>query len=240
MQLRVCLRIKNGPSLNGRHRLKGTHMMNRRAWVQYSAAWAAVACMASAPLAASAADMAPDAMIKQLSDEVLSTLKTDQSIRGGDVSKITSYVDSVVMPNVDFRRMMASAVGPKWRTATASQQQQLQDEFKKLMVNTYAGALHQVSDQTISVKPVRMQPADKEVVVRSEILGRGDPIQLDYRLVKTPGQGMGWKIYNLNVMGIWMVETYRNQFQEELNKPGGSPQTLIDSIAARNKANAGK
>lgn len=184
--------------------------------------------------------MAPDAMIKQLSEQVLNTLKTDQSIRGGDVSKITSYVDSVVMPNVDFRRMMASAVGPKWRTATAAQQQQLQDEFKKLMVNTYAGALHQVSEQTISVKPVRMQEGDKEVVVRSEILGRGDPIQLDYRLEKTPGQGLGWKIYNLNVMGIWMVETYRNQFQQELNKPGGSPQTLIDSIAARNKANAGK
>ena len=215
-------------------------MMNRRAWVRTGAAWAAVACMASTPLLASAADMAPDAMIKQLSEEVLNTLKTDQAIRAGDVSKITAYVDRVVMPNVDFRRMMASAVGPKWRTATASQQQQLQDEFKKLMVNTYAGALHQVSDQTINVLPVRMQPADKEVVVRSEIIGRGDPIQLDYRLQKTPGQGMGWKIYNLNVMGIWMVETYRNQFQEELNRPGGSPQTLIESIAARNKANAAK
>lgn len=220
--------------------VKGLNMMNRRAWVRTGAAWAAVACMASTPLLASAADMAPDAMIKQLSEEVLNTLKTDQAIRAGDVSKITAYVDRVVMPNVDFRRMMASAVGPKWRTATASQQQQLQDEFKKLMVNTYAGALHQVSDQTINVLPVRMQPADKEVVVRSEIIGRGDPIQLDYRLQKTPGQGMGWKIYNLNVMGIWMVETYRNQFQEELNRPGGSPQTLIESIAARNKANAAK
>ena len=220
--------------------VKGLDMMNRRAWVRTGAAWAAVACMASTPLLASAADMAPDAMIKQLSEEVLNTLKTDQAIRAGDVSKITAYVDRVVMPNVDFRRMMASAVGPTWRTATASQQQQLQDEFKKLMVNTYAGALHQVSDQTINVLPVRMQPADKEVVVRSEIIGRGDPIQLDYRLQKTPGQGMGWKIYNLNVMGIWMVETYRNQFQEELNRPGGSPQTLIESIAARNKANAAK
>ena len=220
--------------------VKGLNMMNRRAWVRTGAAWAAVACMASTPLLASAADMAPDAMIKQLSEEVLNTLKTDQAIRAGDVSKITAYVDRVVMPNVDFRRMMASAVGPKWRTATASQQQQLQDEFKKLMVNTYAGALHQVSDQTINVLPVRMQPADKEVVVRSEIIGRGDPIQLDYRLQKTPGQGMGWKINNLTVMGIWMVETYRNQFQEELNRPGGSPQTLIESIAARNKANAAK
>ena len=215
-------------------------MMNRRALVRTTAVWAAVACMASTPLLASAADMAPDAMIQKLSDEVLNTLKTDQSIRAGNVAKITSYVDTVVMPNVDFRRMMASAVGPKWRTATAAQQQQLQDEFKKLMVNTYAGALHQVSDQTISVKPVRMQADDKEVVVRSEIVGRGDPVQLDYRLQKTPGKGMGWQIYNLNVMGIWMVETYRNQFQEELNKPGGSPQTLIDSIAARNKANAAK
>ena len=216
------------------------NMMNRRTLVRYSAALAAVACMVSTPLVASAADMAPDAMIKQLSDDVLNTLKTDQSIRAGNVAKITTYVDSVVMPNVDFRRMMASAVGPKWRTATAAQQQQLQDEFKKLMVSTYAGALNQVSDQTINVKPVRMQPDDKEVVVRSEVVGRGDPIQLDYRLQKTPGQGMGWKIYNLNVMGIWMVETYRNQFQEELNKPGGSPQTLIDSIIARNKANAAK
>ncbi|MEG0920046.1 MAG: ABC transporter substrate-binding protein [Comamonas sp.] len=215
-------------------------MMNRRVLVQYTAAWAAVAALVAAPLAASAADMAPDAMIQKLSNDVLNTLKTDQAIRSGDASKIITYVDSVVMPNVDFRRMMASAVGPKWRTATASQQQQLQDEFKKLMVNTYAGALHQVGDQTISVKPVRMQAGDKEVVVRSEILGRGEPIQLDYRLEKTPGQGMGWKIYNLNVMGIWMVETYRSQFQEELNKPGGSPQTLIDSIAARNKANASK
>ncbi len=213
-------------------------MMNRRVLVRYTAAWAAVAALAAAPLAASAADMAPDAMIQKLSDEVLATLKTDQGIRSGDVSKITSYVDSVVMPNVDFRRMMASAVGPKWRTATASQQQTLQDEFKKLMVSTYAGALHQVGDQTISVKPVRMQAGDKEVVVRSEIVGRGEPIQLDYRLEKTPGQGMGWKIYNLNVMGIWMVETYRNQFQQEINANG--VQGLIDSIVARNKANTGK
>ena len=212
--------------------------MNRRVLVRYTAAWAAVAALAVAPLAASAADMAPDAMIQKLSDEVLSTLKTDQAIRSGDLSKITSYVDSVVMPNVDFRRMMASAVGPKWRTATAAQQQKLQDEFKKLMVNTYAGALHQVGDQTINVKPVRMQAGDKEVVVRSEIVGRGEPIQLDYRLEKTPGQGMGWKIYNLNVMGIWMVETYRNQFQQEINANG--VQGLIDSIVARNKANTGK
>ena len=213
-------------------------MMDRRVLIRWTAALTTAAAFVAAPLAATAADLAPDAMIQQLSDEVLNTLKTDQDIRSGDVSKVTSYVDRVVMPNVDFRRMMASAVGPRWREATPSQQQQLQDEFKVLLVRTYAGALNHLSDQTISVKPMRMQAGDTDVVVRSEVVGRGDPIQLDYRLVKTPGQGMGWKIYNLNVMGIWMVETYREQFQNELKANG--VQGLIDSIVARNKANAAK
>ena len=213
-------------------------MMDRRVLIRWTAALTTAAAFAAAPLAATAADLAPDAMIQQLSDEVLNTLKTDQDIRSGDVSKVTSYVDRVVMPNVDFRRMMASAVGPRWREATPSQQQQLQDEFKTLLVRTYAGALKQVNDQTIRVRPVRMQPGDKEVLVRSEIVTRGEPIQLDYRLEKAPGKGMGWRIYNLNVMGIWMVETYRNQFQQEINANG--VQGLIDSIVARNKANTGK
>ncbi len=213
-------------------------MMDRRVLIRWTAALTTAAAFAAAPLAATAADLAPDAMIQQLSDEVLNTLKTDQDIRSGDVSKVTSYVDRVVMPNVDFRRMMASAVGPRWREATPSQQQQLQDEFKTLLVRTYAGALKQVNDQTIRVRPVRMQPGDKEVLVRSEIVTRGEPIQLDYRLEKAPGKGMGWRIYNLNVMGIWMVETYREQFQNELKANG--VQGLIDSIVARNKANAAK
>ena len=213
-------------------------MMDRRVLIRWTAALTTAAAFAAAPLAATAADLAPDAMIQQLSDEVLNTLKTDQDIRSGDVSKVTSYVDRVVMPNVDFRRMMASAVGPRWREATPSQQQQLQDEFKTLLVRTYAGALKQVNDQTIRVRPVRMQPGDKEVLVRSEVVTRGEPIQLDYRLEKAPGKGMGWRIYNLNVMGIWMVETYREQFQNELKANG--VQGLIDSIVARNKANAAK
>ena len=166
-------------------------MMDRRVLIRWTAALTTAAAFAAAPLAATAADLAPDAMIQQLSDEVLNTLKTDQDIRSGDVSKVTSYVDRVVMPNVDFRRMMASAVGPRWREATPSQQQQLQDEFKTLLVRTYAGALKQVNDQTIRVRPVRMQPGDKEVLVRSEIVTRGEPIQLDYRLEKAPGKGMG-------------------------------------------------
>ena len=172
-----------------------------------------------APLA-QAADEAPDAMIKRLSDDVLATIKADKSIKAGDTSRIIALVDSKIMPNVNFQRMTAAAVGPAWRQATPEQQKRLQDEFKILLVRTYSGALAQVDDQTISIKPQRSSPQDTDVVVRTEIRGRGDPIQLDYRLEKTPGQGAGWKIYNLNVLGVWLVETYRSQFAQEINAKG--------------------
>jgi phospholipid transport system substrate-binding protein len=142
------------------------------------------------------------------------------------------------MPNVNFQRMTAAAVGPGWRQATPEQQKRLQDEFKILLVRTYSGALAQVSDQTISVKPLRAAPEDTDVLVRTEVRGRGDPIQLDYRLEKTPGQGAGWKIFNFNVLGVWMVETYRSQFAQEINAKG--IEGLISSLSARNKSNAKK
>ena len=156
----------------------------------------------------------------------------------GDGSKVVALVDAKVMPNVNFARMTAAAVGPAWRQATAEQQKRLQDEFKILLVRTYSGALSQVSDQSISLKPTRGAPEDREVVVRTEIRGHGDPIQLDYRLEKTPGEGAGWKIYNLNVMGVWLVETYRGQFAQEINAKG--IEGLITTLTARNKANAKK
>jgi phospholipid transport system substrate-binding protein len=134
--------------------------------------------------------------------------------------------------------MTASAVGPAWRQATPEQQKRLQDEFKILLVRTYAGALSQVSTQTIAMKPLRASPEDKEVLVRSEIKGAGDPIQLDYRLEKTPGQGAGWRIYNLNVLGVWLVETYKSQFSQEINAKG--LDGLITSLSDRNKANSKK
>ena len=185
-----------------------------------------------------AADEAPDVMIKRLSDEVLASIKADKAIKAGDTSRILALVDSKIMPNVDFRRMTAAAVGPAWRQATPEQQKRLQDEFKILLVRTYSGALAQVDDQTISIKPQRSAPTDTDVVVRTEIRGRGDPIQLDYRLEKSPGQGAGWKIYNLNVLGVWLVETYRTQFAQEINTKG--LDGLIASLAERNKSNATK
>jgi phospholipid transport system substrate-binding protein len=187
---------------------------------------------------ARADDEAPDALIKRLSVDVLDAIKADKAIKGGDISRVVALVDTRIMPNVNFQRMTASAVGPAWRQATPEQQKQLQDEFKILLVRTYAGALAQVTDQTIFMKPLRASPEDKEVVVRTEIKGRGDPIQLDYRLEKTPGQGAGWRIYNLNVLGVWLVETYRSQFAQEINAKG--VDGLIATLAERNKANTAK
>jgi len=151
------------------------------------------------------------------------------------MAKVVALVDSRIMPNVNFQRMTASAVGPAWRQATPDQQKRLQEEFKTLLVRTYAGALAQVSDQLITMKPLRIAPEDKEVLVRSEIKGSGESIQLDYRLEKTPGQGAGWRIYNLNVLGVWLVETYRSQFASEINTKG--IDGLISALAERNKAN---
>lgn len=189
-------------------------------------------------LPASAADEAADALIKRLSTDVLDNIKSDKAIQAGDVSRIVTLVDAKIMPNVNFQRMTASAVGPAWRQATPEQQKRLQEEFKTLLVRTYAGALSQVSDQTIFVKPMRASAEDKDVVVRTEVKGRGDPIQLDYKLEKTPGEGAGWKIYNLNVLGVWLMETYRSQFSQEINAKGING--LITTLADRNKANAKK
>ncbi len=189
-------------------------------------------------LPARAADEAPDGLILRLSTEVLDAVRADKSIKTGDIDKIMVLVDKTIMPNVNFRRMTAAAVGPGWRQASAPQQQRLQEEFKTLLVRTYAGALSQVSDQTITIKPLRAAPEDKDVLVRTEVRGRGDPVQLDYRLEKTPGVGAGWKIYNLNVLGVWLVDTYRTQFAQEINAKG--VDGLIATLAARNLSNANK
>jgi phospholipid transport system substrate-binding protein len=185
---------------------------------------------------AHAADETPDALVKRLSTDVLETIKADKTIKAGDVNKIMQLVDSKIMPNVNFQRMTASAVGPAWRQATPEQQERLEQEFKTLLVRTYAGALDQVSDQVVTVRPFRGSPDDKEVLVRTEVRGgNGDPVQLDYRLEKTPGESGGWKIYNLNVLGVWLVDTYRSQFAQQINSKG--IDGLIAALAARNKSN---
>jgi phospholipid transport system substrate-binding protein len=185
------------------------------------------------PFAAQAQVTPPDALIKQVSTEVIDTVKADKAIQGGDVSKIIALVDTKVMPNVNFQRMTAAAVGRPWKTATPDQQQRLQTEFKTLLVRTYAGALTQVREQTVQMKPYRAGAEDTEVVVRTEIKGKGEPIQLDYRLEKTE---VGWKIYDVNVLGVWLVEQYKSSFAQEIGSVG--IDGLITKLAEKNKAAA--
>jgi phospholipid transport system substrate-binding protein len=179
-------------------------------------------------LGAAHAQTAPDALIKQVSTEVIDTVKADKAIQAGDVGKIITLVDAKVMPHVNFQRMTASAVGRHWRTATP---ERLQDEFKILIVRTYAGALTQVKDQTVQLKPLRAGADDSEVVVRTEVKGHGEPIQLDYRLEKS---GTDWKIYDVNVLGVWLVEQYKSSFAQEIGSVG--VDGLIAKLAERNKA----
>jgi len=204
-------------------------MLNRRSWLG-SLLLSALGLLA---LPAHATNEAPDALVKRLSDEVMAQIKADPAIQAGDINRIVALVDSKIMPNVNFTRMTSSAVGRFWRQATPAQQKQLQDEFKTLLVRTYSGALGEVKDQTVSFKPLRARAEDTEVVVRSEVRGRGDPVQLDYRLEKTPD---GWKIYDLNVLGVWLVETYRSQFAQEINAKG--IDGLIQMLSQRNKSNS--
>ncbi len=188
----------------------------------------ALCLMAAAP---ARAESAPDELIRQMSVEIIDTVKADKAIQAGDVGRIIALVDTKVMPHVNFQRMTASAVGRNWRAATPEQQKRLQEEFKTLLVRSYAGALTQIKDQTVQLKPQRGDPAETEVVVRTEIKGRGEPVQLDYRLEKS---GDGWKIYDVNVLGVWLVAQYRASFNQEIAT--GGIDGLIAKLAERNKS----
>ena len=193
---------------------------------------AAALCAAGPALA----QTAPDELVRQISNDVIDSVKADKAIQAGDVGRIIALVDTKVMPSVNFQRMTSSAVGRYWKTASPEQQARLQQEFKILLVRTYAGALTQVKEQTVQLKPMRGSPTDTEVVVRTEIKGKGDPIQLDYRLEKA---GDAWKIYDVNVLGVWLVEQYRNSFAQEIGSNG--IDGLIAKLAERNsKAAAAK
>jgi len=172
---------------------------------------------------------APELLIRQLSLETLEAVKADKDIQAGDMQKIIALVDAKVMPYINFQRMTSSAVGRFWRQATPDQQKRLQAEFKTLLVRTYAGALREVKDQSIALKPLRASPTDTEVVVKTEIRGKGEAIQLDYRLEKS---GAAWRIYDINVLGIWLADQYRNSFAQEIGSNG--IDGLIKSLAEKN------
>lgn len=178
-----------------------------------------------------AAQEAPDALVKRISQEVLDAAKSDKDIQGGNQKKVLELVEAKILPHVDFQRMTALAAGRFWRQATPEQQKQLTNEFRSLLIYTYSGAISQVRDQKLDFKPMRGDPADTEVEVRSQVVQpRGEPIQLNYRLAKSPN---GWKIYDVNVLGAWLVETYKGNFAAEISK--GGIEGLIKTLEEKNK-----
>jgi phospholipid transport system substrate-binding protein len=185
------------------------------------------------------AQEAPDALVKRISSEVLDIAKSDKDIQNGNQKKVLDLVDAKILPYVDFQRMTSLALGRHWREATPEQQKQLTDEFRTLLVYTYSGAISQIRDQKLEFRPFRADPADTEVEVRSQVLQpRGEPIQINYRLEKVAN---GWKIYDVNVLGAWLVESYKNTFANEISKNG--VDGLIKLLAEKNRrlaASAGK
>jgi phospholipid transport system substrate-binding protein len=181
--------------------------------------------------AAAQAPVAPDEKIRVLSAKVLERIRADPGLKAGDINRISQFVDEMVMPHVNFERMTALAVGRNWRQATPEQQKRLMEEFRALLLRTYSGALSAVQDQSIEVRPFRGDPTEKEVVVRTQVLQpRGEPVQLDYRLERA---GNDWRIFDVNVLGLWLVETYRNQFAQEISARG--IDGLIQTLAERNQ-----
>ena len=198
-------------------------------------AWASVAILAGRPATAaeavSRADMAPDALVQSVSTEVLDDIKADPALRSGDFDKLQKLIDDKVAPYVDFERMTRLSVGPGWRSATPEQRQALMREFRTYVVRTYSGALSRVTDHQVKMRPFKAQSTDTDVIVRTLVApSNGDPIQLDYRLEKTPA---GWKIYDVTILGVSMVETFRNSFASEVNQNG--IDGLIKALADRNK-----
>lgn len=174
----------------------------------------------------------PDALIDTLSSTVLADITADTAIQAGDLDKVLALVDAKVLPHVDVRRMTATALGRYWHQASTEQRVRLQDEFKRLVLRTYAGALTEVTDQTtVHVLSRRRAAGDTQATVRTEIRGRGDPIRLDYRLHQTPA---GWKIYDVSVVGVWLAQNYRNSFAREISMNG--IDGLIAAMADKNRA----
>ncbi|HET9206777.1 MAG TPA: ABC transporter substrate-binding protein [Burkholderiaceae bacterium] len=194
----------------------------------------AIALTLGTTLSLAQAETAPDAFVMTLSTEVIDAVKADKAIQAGDVAKIRTLVDTKVLPNVNLQRMVVKSVGQPWRSATPEQQKRLTEEFKTYLINTYSGALTQVRDQTVKLRPVRAGTNANEVVIGTDVVSKGEPIQLDYRLEKA---GDTWKIYDFNVLGLWATDSFRSQFARDLS--GGGVDALIARLSEKNKQVSG-
>ncbi|NBS10707.1 MAG: ABC transporter substrate-binding protein [Burkholderiaceae bacterium] len=177
----------------------------------------------------------PDGLIKIIVADVITSIKSDPEIQKGNIPRVVDLVEKKIVPHTDMRRTTQLAMGKNWSKASPEQQNQLIMEFKNLLIRTYSGALSQLRDQTVQYKPLRAAPSDTDVIVRTVVVGKADPIPLDYRLEKTND---GWKVYDINIMGAWLIEAYRNQFTNQISQNG--VDGLIRFLQERNAMLAGK
>ncbi|MEI7427598.1 MAG: ABC transporter substrate-binding protein [Betaproteobacteria bacterium] len=195
---------------------------------------AAAVLVTKSPLA-EVIDATPDGLVKTLVSDVMTSIKADKDIQSGNVTKVMSLVEVKIVPYTNFQKTTQLAMGKNWSRATPEQQKQIMTEFKSLLIRTYAGALTQVKDQTVTYRPFRMDPADTEVVVKTQVMNKGDAIQIDYRLEKV---GETWRLYDINVLGAWLIEAYRGQFNNQISANGidGLIKFLQDRNATLAKA----
>jgi phospholipid transport system substrate-binding protein len=186
--------------------------------------------------AAARAQEAPDAMVKRVAQDVLASVKADPLIQAGNEVRIREVIEVKLLPNFDFSRMTALAMGKNWRVATPEQQQRVTDEFRGLLVRTYSGALSQYRNETIDYKPLRMNPGDTDVTVRTAVVrASGAPVQIDYSMEK---KADAWKCYDVVVGGVSLVTNYRDEFNEQIKN--GGVDGLIKTLTDRNKGVAAK
>lgn len=182
-----------------------------------------------------AADLPPDQLAKNTTQEVLAILKADKEIQGGNLRKVYELVEAKVLPHFDFNRMTQLAVGKHWNTATPQQKQLLVKEFKSLLVRTYSSALTEFSNQTIEFKPLAMKADETDVTVRTEIKQPGGkPIPIDYSMYKT---GFGWKVYDVAIDSVSLVINYRSSFASTIRQSG--IDGLIALLQAKSKSAGG-
>jgi len=195
-----------------------------------------VAIATAFSVASANAQESPDALVKRVAEDVLATVRADPLIQAGNQARIREVMEAKLLPNFDFTRMTALAMGKNWRTATPEQQKRLADEFRGLLVRTYSGAISQYRNEKIDYKALRMNAGDTDVLVRTAVVrASGPPVQIDYSMEKTPD---GWKCYDVVVAGVSLVTNYRDEFNEQIKN--GGVDGLIKTLSDRNKGVAAK
>jgi len=172
----------------------------------------------------------PDALVKTVVNEVMATVRSDKDMQAGNLGKITALVEQKILPNANFGKTTQIAMGRNWSKATPEQQKIITDEFKTLLIRTYAGAIAQIRDQQVQFRPYRGTAEDTDATIRTQVINKGEPIQMDYRLEKTP---QGWKVYDINVLGAWLTEAYKGSFNTIV--PQQSVDGVIKTLQDRNR-----